>query len=203
MNPSIIQEPISRGKNMKKPQHGVATWMCLPYFCVEKYSTDMSAFKLRPASHPMKTLLQTRSSSVPPERDIQQQAISHLVDTPKNHCYHITQVWCVVLDGSLLATCSRFPLHVMQANSISFTNEPSSTNFKHLSYLCVNRGKSNFWALQPQECQTWFSFASHFWEFWPRELQFTYKDKVLDEKDWSSVLSLAKKSVIHIELSFR
>lgn len=72
-------------------------WMCLPYFLLQKYSATS---KNLTDSHPLRTLLQTHSSFTQKKRDMQQ-AVCKLPGWKKlgqDYCFHIAQVWCLVVD---------------------------------------------------------------------------------------------------------
>jgi hypothetical protein len=97
MEPGFLQEGLSHEDRPKektsKPRS--VTWMCLPYFFLNEYSGVLSASK--PGAHPMRTLLQARFSLARKERDMQQ-AVCNIPGTPPNFCFHIAQLWCLVLD---------------------------------------------------------------------------------------------------------
>lgn len=93
MEPYYLEETLPSEALPKVSRLKTLRWMCLPYFCVEKYARPAA---LRVSSHPMKTLLQARFSLVRKERDMQQ-AVSRLTNVPADHCFHIAQVWCLLL----------------------------------------------------------------------------------------------------------
>lgn len=95
MVPSFLQETISSEIRPKAQKSTTVTWLCLPYFCLEKYSELLATSG--PSSHPMRTLLQARFSMVQKQRDLQQ-AVCQLEDAPLEHCFHIAQLWCVVIE---------------------------------------------------------------------------------------------------------
>jgi len=95
MVPGIIHEPLSKDPQNKLSKPGTITWICQPYFCLQKYSGSVSG--LPPSSHPIRTLLQARFSLTRKERDMQQ-AACHLLGTPQDHCFHIAQIWCIIID---------------------------------------------------------------------------------------------------------
>jgi hypothetical protein len=45
----------------------------------------------------MRTLLQARFSMVEKQRDMQQ-AVRHLDGIPLDHCFHIAQMWCLIIE---------------------------------------------------------------------------------------------------------
>ncbi len=97
MVPGILQEILPKEPGDSHVKTKTITWMCLPYFCLQKYAGNLSG--LPASSHPVRTLLQARFSLTRKERDMQQ-AVRNLPGTLQDHCYHIAQVWCLILgDG--------------------------------------------------------------------------------------------------------
>lgn len=95
MIPCFLQERFSRESGSASPKSSAVSWLCLPYFCLEKYSNV--SHSSRSSSHPMITLLQARLSSTPKERDMEQ-AVCHIPYNKEGHCFHIAQVWCLLID---------------------------------------------------------------------------------------------------------
>jgi len=58
MVPGVLQEEVIQAGGTKQVQPGpqTMTWMCVPYFSLNKYSDDIS--KLGQGAHPMRTLIQ-------------------------------------------------------------------------------------------------------------------------------------------------
>jgi hypothetical protein len=104
MMPAVVTEKIA--ETQKTPMSKIeASWMCLPYFCLQKYSGASSG--LHPSSHPIRTLLQARFSSVKKDSDMQQ-AVCRLPSTPAEHCFHIAQVWCIIVNECKLKPPATF-----------------------------------------------------------------------------------------------
>jgi hypothetical protein len=97
MTPSYMQENISRDSRPKASSKlRTVSWLCVPYFVLDSYSTPGSI--LHSSSHPARTLLQARFSLVQKDRDMQQ-AVRLLQVTPTGDvCFHIAQVWFIVID---------------------------------------------------------------------------------------------------------
>lgn len=72
------------------------TWLCVPYFSLEKYSGLLSASMA--SSFPIETLLQSEYARTTQERDMQQ-AVCQNGEAPEGCCFHIAQLWCIVLDN--------------------------------------------------------------------------------------------------------
>jgi hypothetical protein len=97
MVPSFLQDNISGEMRPKASRARTISWLCAPYFCLDRYATPSN---LRPSSHPMRTLLQARYSLAQKKRDMEQ-AVCHLPGTPAEHCFYIAQIWFVILDDCM------------------------------------------------------------------------------------------------------
>lgn len=74
-------------------------FLSLPYFELASLSKK-SPFHSR-GTHPPRTLLQYSHGRVTKSRDLQQ-AICHLDQSPKGHCFHISYLWCLVIGSGKL-----------------------------------------------------------------------------------------------------
>ena len=73
------------------------TWVCLPYFTLETYS-GLEAAAGNPSAFPIETLLQVNFSRAAQKRDMLQ-AVCQSKDTPDGLCFHVAQIWCLVVDN--------------------------------------------------------------------------------------------------------
>ena len=138
MEPGFLQETLSQGDGPKEKSSRArtVTWLCLPYFCLEEYSGVLSTS--RPGSHPMRTLLQARFSLVHKERDLQQ-AVCNMIGTAQGFCFHISQIWCLILDDCKLHwLCSLFGQTADALSSVgylranAFVRPSGKFDFRHL-----------------------------------------------------------------------
>ncbi len=72
--------------------------VCIPYLHLTAYSPELSSDSTH--LHPMKTLLQSNYSGVSKQRDLRQ-VVCALGIPQKDHCFHITQLWCLVISDSM------------------------------------------------------------------------------------------------------
>ena len=72
-------------------------WICIPYFSLQEYSGLLSS--KNPAAYPNQTLWQAMYSGNTQERDMQQVVcqMNKGSISPK-HCFHISQLWAIVVD---------------------------------------------------------------------------------------------------------
>lgn len=70
--------------------------LVLPYFALEEFKNQ----KLPEKSplHQTVTLMQARYPSTKKERD-RQQAVCQLPNAQKESCFHISQLWCLLIEG--------------------------------------------------------------------------------------------------------
>lgn len=94
------------------PDLGSARWICIPYFSLEHYSGLLGASNL--ASFPAQTLLQAQYSRNTAQRDMEQ-AVCQLGTAKREECFHISQLWCIVIDNSK-SVFSAFPCLKVDVN---------------------------------------------------------------------------------------
>jgi hypothetical protein len=82
----LIQSKGEKGKSI--------LFFCIPYASLEKIENQSSA--VHTGNHVTRTLLQTLFSSAGRDRELKQ-AVCHLPQTPKQHCFHVPQLWCLVV----------------------------------------------------------------------------------------------------------
>ncbi|KAK2624167.1 hypothetical protein QTJ16_006117 [Diplocarpon rosae] len=200
MVPSFLQDTLSEERRPKTSRVRTVSWICIPYFCLEKYST---ATGLRASTHQMRTLLQARFALTQKERDMKQ-AVQGLGNTPPEHCYHIAQIWFLIIDDTMIVSCARPSMTALQGDSLSALPTPKDINTPMLSpNILVSTKSALLWALPLDECQSWFAFTSHFLEYWPLQAEITYTGKTIIASDWPRLLLLAKKSSVRLEIEFR
>jgi hypothetical protein len=93
LDPKLRHEPLNQ--NGKPVGSQSVTWISLPYLCLEPYSGLLGANSSK--SFPTPTLLQARYSRTARNRDMEQ-AVCQQKGAPKGLCFHIAQLWCLILD---------------------------------------------------------------------------------------------------------
>jgi hypothetical protein len=103
MLPKVVEIPLSSHREEKDtaktsppPQQSVK-WVCLEYFSLHKYR-GLSAGSNQ-TLFPSQTLLQAHYSRTSRERDMEQ-AVSLLGNASANECFHIEQLWALVLNSA-------------------------------------------------------------------------------------------------------
>jgi hypothetical protein len=97
MEPGLLQVRIDADRVVKTKSIAARTaaWLCIPYFTLQKYAGPLAG--AAPGSFPTRTLLQEQYSGVSAERDMQQ-AVCQTGHAPAGMCFHVAQLWCIVLD---------------------------------------------------------------------------------------------------------
>lgn len=169
MVPSFLQDNISGEMRPKVSRARTISWLCVPYFCLDRYATPAN---LKPSSHPMRTLLQARYSLVQKKRDMEQ-AVCHLSGTPVEHCFYIAQIWLLILDDctyrissqyvydkltleALIISCAQSPISSLQGESISIVPNPTESPMTLSQNILVYTKNTLLWSLPVDECQDWF-----------------------------------------------
>ncbi|CAI4214455.1 unnamed protein product [Parascedosporium putredinis] len=209
MEPTFIQDlipaatsSVSAGKESTARPRPI-TWICLPYFSLEKYSGLESG-----ASFPVQTLLQAQFSRADKKRDMQQ-AVVRAKLAGEGECFHIAQVWCVVLDNTFLFTCARHPETTLFGQTIerivkpldelgpAMTKEVKSS----MAFILVRFANAVVWKFPLEESQTWVAFISHFRELLPTPLIFHHEKTRVTAKEWPALVQRATKIKLVLDLS--
>ncbi|KDN67583.1 hypothetical protein CSUB01_03637 [Colletotrichum sublineola] len=166
-----------------------AYWINIPFFHLKEYSSNKQFSE--PYS-PALTLMQANFSQHPKARDMQQAV--RVQGAPADHCFHISQLWAIAVENSLLVSCCTLSdellLHDTQVKIKSLPPKGKlGENGK--ARILVSYYGNVLWAIPLQECQTWFTFIVHFWEFWPKNIRFYRHRKLLDADDWPDIVRLA------------
>ncbi|CRG89948.1 Dual oxidase 2 [Talaromyces islandicus] len=203
-----VEWPADEQTSMQRTNRAMATnvaWICFPYFSLDQYQGLFSNPKK--GAHPMHTLLQTRSSMTSMKREIKQ-AVCQVGDNTDKLCFHVGQLWCVVIDDSFLVTCGRMPFTTLKGEAVSLNSAPiPGPDLSDSPRILVAYGESVLWIFKAEECPTWFSFYSRFWQFSTRPVEILYQNRVLNEAAWPRILEYAARNERRkqgpLRLSFR
>lgn len=99
MEPRYMEATIEKSDKKADTIHDdrppAAKWICLPYFVLRQYSGLLDGSNL--SAFPTQTLLQAQYSRSTQQRDMSQ-AVCELGTANKGECFHIAQLWCLILD---------------------------------------------------------------------------------------------------------
>ncbi|KAK7931229.1 Mg2+ transporter protein- CorA-like/Zinc transport protein ZntB [Apiospora marii] len=197
--PTDDSQPLARGGGSTSSQRYM-TWVCLPYFSLETYGGPLSAESN--TLFPIETLLQSQYTRTTATRETQQ---VHYRSNPTSgdKCYHIAQLWCIIVDKSLLVTCGRMPSASLRENIISISPEPPAESPPRSKMIYVSYYDNVMWSFSLEDCSTWFGFIKHFHAFWPRPIGFFHRDKVVTEEDWPRILYTCRHANSPVTLALR
>jgi hypothetical protein len=168
---SIQDDNRSKGQGYgSKGNRRPLTWLCIPYFLLEKYSGLMAASST--ASFPIETLLQSDYAPTARERDMEQAVVRNGA-AAEGECFHIDQVWAIVLDNceshlehpmnepnivplALIITCGRMPSAALRGDIVKIATEPLIEPASKARTLYVSYYESVLWAIPLDSCSTWF-----------------------------------------------
>lgn len=173
------------------------TWICLPYFSLEPYSGLLSGAE-NSSAFPVQTLLQAQFSRAAKERDMQQ-AVRQVAKAGPGLCFHISQLWCIIINNSFVITYGRMSEDVLCGTSITKSAKSLSSLSEEQSQqkFWVRFGGNVMWTLPVKDCQTWFDFVSHFWEFWHLPLCFYRNRRLINPEEWPKVWASASQKHSH------
>ncbi|KAH8773746.1 putative Mg2+ transporter [Diaporthe sp. PMI_573] len=199
MEPAVIPHKISDNGKNRSIVSRTAAWVCLPYLSLENYSGLLSAESS--AEFPIQTLLQAQYSKTARERDMQQ-AVCQIDRRGNGRCFHIAQLWCLIINKSLLLTYGRMTEDALCAVSRDAMTEITIENIATQAKprLIVSYRGSVAWGFSLEECQTWTDFLSHFREFWPRPLVFFMQRRQLNAEDWPRIWHGAQRVSINLAI---
>lgn len=168
---ATIEKPDKKADTVQDDRPPAAKWICLPYFVLQQYSGLLDGSNL--SAFPTQTLLQAQYSRSTQQRDMGQ-AVCELGTAGKGECFHIAQLWCLILDDSeyphilcnnyiltfkgLLVTCGTMSKTKLQADMVKVNSEPSPTvlGSTSLRRIIVRYTDAVKWIFTPEECPTWF-----------------------------------------------
>ncbi|OMP86869.1 hypothetical protein BK809_0000544 [Diplodia seriata] len=130
-------------------------FICFPFFTLEKYGPP--SLPENSKAHPKRTLLQTLFSSASRAQDFQQ-AVAQLPNTPKDHLFHVRQLWAFIVDDKFMITCSSEDPSSIAKDSVMITSQPSAADAVKTApkYIEVSDECMNVWLLPLEKCKTWF-----------------------------------------------
>ncbi|KAF2463922.1 uncharacterized protein BDR25DRAFT_346990 [Lindgomyces ingoldianus] len=175
-----IDSTVYRGPRSKQVKKEVVRWLCIPYFYLKATSSDHST---KPPF--------TRKGCISEGKHFQ-----------------VAQFWCLMLGDGLIISCARVGVADIPGKLINLVHIPPADPSRPLSgerapILAVSDGGIRLWLLPLSQCETWSAFVANFiglgfslvdgWEV-------KYKDVVLDSNDWDTIVSIAKKTAIRLEL---
>ncbi|KAJ2982637.1 hypothetical protein NUW58_g6401 [Xylaria curta] len=172
-------------------------WVNLPFFELKEYSSEKYSSELFPAQ----TLMQADYSQHLKARDMQQ-AVQQIKEGSGEQCFHISQLWGIIVDNSLLVTCSTMSDDKLGKTSIETKSVPPKEKNGESDELriLVEYRESTLWAIPLRECLTWFEFTTHFWEFWPDNLHFYRHRKLLSSNDWPDIVESVQQGTKRVLL---
>lgn len=164
-----------RGESSREIRRRAPSYFCcMPYLSLEPLAAHQ--FSVTSDSHPMKTLVQTRYPSASPKRDLQQ-AIRKMGYGKDRDCFHVPQLWMLVVDSSesftrhlassrlkhseIILTCNRLTtLDISEQGNIMINPKQPSMKSGETHFIHVSDEHSRTWLLPLSKCQSWLVSCS-------------------------------------------
>ena len=174
-----------------------------PYFCLEPY--DATQFKnLTPGTpmHPLRPLLQAHFHSTSQRRELAQ-AITKFPNTGDGNCLQLSQIWCLIVDGDTMITCSRQSHDTLCSPAIT-KSDVSST--EETPKIKVSFGNDRSWLIPVNDDTTWPGFLSLFGESIASletdgaAADFKVNGESVDAGQWSFLVGAAQTGSVGLDL---
>ena len=203
MEPACVSDVFYNDATGNSRQTGSVVFLSFPYFCLESY--DPAPIKsLTPASpmHPVRPLLEAYYYSSTQKRELAQ-AITSLPSTPDGQCLHVSQVWCLVVNGTTMITCSRLSSDALCGETIKQAVSSISDDSARIK---VSLGTDRSWNVPVTSEMSWPSFLSLFgekvagMEAQGASAKFEYNMQTIDSKLWHELVEAAKSSTVELTM---
>jgi hypothetical protein len=189
-----IEQTVLKGFRSRQQKAQIVRWMCLPYFIVggrEKLSKKQA---------------RERNLEVPVSNTSSIFLNSGFINEGSR--YQVAQIWCLMVGESLLITSLRRPIADLPANRINIkVLPPANPDLRGVGdrapVIIVSDGGIRTWLLPVVDCITWPQFAAHFAELnvdFSENWNILYQDTKLTRKDWPSVIKIAQRASIRLQL---
>ncbi|KAF2792241.1 hypothetical protein K505DRAFT_363097 [Melanomma pulvis-pyrius CBS 109.77] len=204
MGPFVDQKLWFQDSAAKSDLNRKILIMSIPFFLLDKYVGRFQTTS--PTNHPPLTLLQYLSRTTPLEQDMKQ-AVCNLPMGRKDCCFYVSHMWCLILDDSLIITCSKLAENHLTGGTITLVKEPTRGS----PYIKVTDGGNCIWQLGYNECKSWFGFTAHFMKISNSDsrsvcafedvFRVTMRGQEVTAENWSRmVASEAEERTVHLVL---
>lgn len=152
--------------------------------------------------HPARPMLQAHFYSSSGKRELAQ-AITTLPSTPRGECLHLSQLWCLVVNGSTLVTCSRQSIDALCGDTVTRTLGSGVDDKPRIE---VSMGSDRSWSIPVTSDTSWPSFLALFgekvagMEAQGASAEFEYNKQTIDGTSWREVLDAAKTSSVELTM---
>ncbi|KAF1951942.1 hypothetical protein CC80DRAFT_190551 [Byssothecium circinans] len=207
LEPFVFQQLWLQPSTAQSHLNRKITVVCMPFFLLEdrvRYIRLQS-----PTNHAPLTLLQSDVSTIETDRDLRQ-VICKSVSGQRHRAFYVSQLWCLILDDGKILTYTRLPEQELCGNVVTSTKEPTRGT-PYAPFIKVTDGGNCTWKLRLDDCKTWFDFTANFMEIsssvselvrrFEDIFRVTMHDRVVELRDWGSVVQRARESPIHLVLA--
>jgi hypothetical protein len=105
---------------------------CLPVLSLDQYNGNtLRSLPPGSAAHPTRGFIQAYSRAIDDKRELMQ-AITTRPDVPNGHCLHVSSLWCLIVNESLMITCSRLGIEELCGEIIKRHSAPLAPRVNEL-----------------------------------------------------------------------
>jgi hypothetical protein len=165
---------------------------CLPMLSLDKYAGH-ALRSLPPGStaHPARGFIQAHTRASDDKRELMQ-AITARSEAPVGNCLHVSSLWCLIIDETLMITCSRLGIDELGSEITKSVQPPAAP---HWSDVQVAWNRLYRWQIPgkfvdslPKALALFGQHGGRDNSILEKKVKFSIKDKSLNGKSWSSSL---------------
>lgn len=205
MEPDCVSDVFYNDFTGKSRQTESVLFLSFPYFCLETYnSAPIKSLDAGSPLHPARPMLQANFYSSTHKRELAQ-AIGTLPTTPNGECVHVSQLWCLVVNGSTMVTCSRLSSDALCGETITKQIISAAITDDQIR-LKVSMGNDRSWMIPITPGTSWPSFLAFFgekvagMEAQGASAKFEYNKQPVDGKVWHDLIQAARESPIELTM---
>ncbi|KAL8662824.1 MAG: hypothetical protein Q9168_008199, partial [Polycauliona sp. 1 TL-2023] len=197
LEPTLASDPLS--SRYDKPSR--TRFLCLPYFQLRQLPTH--SLSIVSEIHTTRTLLETQYPSTSAKRDLQQ-AVCHFDYTPKRHCFHVPQLWCLIIDNRFLITSGSLSKEETQSQVADITLQSAADMTSRYLHLSDESGRR--WLLPLSSCQSWTEFIAHLTSQdarFAKNYVVIYNQSVQGPENWANLIAIARNKIVQLKIGTR
>ncbi|KAL8717105.1 MAG: hypothetical protein Q9225_005628 [Loekoesia sp. 1 TL-2023] len=187
----------------KAPQSSQLYFFAMPYFSLDSLAAHV--FSNTSDTHPVRTLIQLQSPSTSTKRD-KEQVVRQLGYSKGDQCFHVPQIWCLIVDNALLLTCGPFSTGNPRLDTIRTSPEPST----QAHTLQLSDGRGRIWYLPLSSCESWLEFQATLSSLVPDTLHdflnahtVLFRATAVTHSNWQDVFALAQRERVDLTIRER
>lgn len=154
--------------------------------------------------HPLRPMLQAHFYATSRQRELAQ-VITRMPGTSEGECLHLSQIWCLIINGSTMITCSRLHIDALFGETVKRTAVSSLRKSVHIKVSVTN---NRSWRVPVTPEMSWPAFLSVFadqiaeMELYGGAVQFEHDNGVIDGNSWPDFVNTAFASPAELRMKY-